>query len=86
MSSWIYTGCCSCAEELIKNPGTTGFLSFIKKMLALLKYHEIKPLIVFDGQALESKNKTKEKRNKDKEENLKKAEEFKMSGDNKKAK
>mmetsp|Transcript_32401 Transcript_32401/g.103656 ORF Transcript_32401/g.103656 Transcript_32401/m.103656 type:complete len:289 (-) Transcript_32401:841-1707(-) len=54
-SVWLHRGAISCARELAEGEPAVGFLRVPLRMIALLKRHGVRPLVVFDGGALPMK-------------------------------
>ena len=50
--SWLHKGCYSCAVELALNKPTNGYVKYMMKNINALRYRNVKPLVVFDGQKL----------------------------------
>ena len=52
---WLHKGAFGCAEQLARGQYTDGYVKYIMKYVNLLLYHNIKPILVFDGRNLPSK-------------------------------
>jgi len=52
---WMHRGAFSCSEELVRGIDTDRFVHFFLKMCELLRFNDIKPIIVFDGARLPAK-------------------------------
>ena len=59
---WLHKGAFGCAEKLVQNQPTNGYVIYVMKYVDLLLYHNIKPILVFDGRNLPSKAETEKKR------------------------
>ena len=59
---WLHKGAFGCAEKLVKGQKTDGYITYVMKYVDLLLYHNIKPVLVFDGRNLPSKSETEKKR------------------------
>jgi len=54
---WMHKGAYACSQELVVGKDTDKFVYFFLRMVELLRYHEIKPVIVFDGAKMPAKAK-----------------------------
>ena len=52
---FLHKGAFGCAEQLVQNKPTEGYIKYVMKYVDLLLYHSIKPILVFDGRNLPSK-------------------------------
>ena len=52
---FLHKGAFGCAEQLVQNKPTDGYIKYVMKYVDLLLYHNIKPILVFDGRNLPSK-------------------------------
>ncbi|KAM0674977.1 Rad2 nuclease [Gurleya vavrai] len=66
--SWLYQIAPHVAQELFYNIPTNKLVKLFESKIKLLKSHKIKPVVVFDGEALPSKSHTNEKRRAKKDE------------------
>lgn len=53
--SWMHKGGFACAWELFMGIDTDKFIVYFLRQCAMLQYHDIKPIIVFDGARLPAK-------------------------------
>mmetsp|Transcript_105407 Transcript_105407/g.187457 ORF Transcript_105407/g.187457 Transcript_105407/m.187457 type:complete len:588 (+) Transcript_105407:81-1844(+) len=60
---WMHKGAFSCSQELVLGQDTDKFVHFFLRMCEILRFNEIKPIIVFDGDKMPSKAKEDERRN-----------------------
>ena len=51
-----------CAKELLLSQKSDGYVKYVMRYVDLLLYHQIKPVLVFDGRNLPSKAGTEKKR------------------------
>jgi len=70
---WLHKGAFGCAEQLVQGRYTDGYIKYVMKYINILLYHDIKPILVFDGRNLPSKSETEKKRRKNRKENREKA-------------
>ncbi|WWC61452.1 uncharacterized protein I303_104036 [Kwoniella dejecticola CBS 10117] len=77
---WLHKGAFGCAEELVKGKKTTKFVDYAMYRVRMLRYHGIKPYIVFDGGPLPAKKGTEVSRAKSREENLDRARSMESQG------
>ncbi|XP_021946238.1 exonuclease 1 isoform X2 [Folsomia candida] len=82
---WLHKGAFGCAAQLGKGEQTTAYISYCVKYINVLLSHNIRPIVVLDGQNLPSKAGTEKKRREKREENRKNAKEFLRKGMNKEA-
>ena len=52
---FLHKGAFGCAEQLVQGKPTDGYIKYVMKYVNLLLYHDIKPILVFDGRNLPSK-------------------------------
>ena len=52
---FLHKGAFGCAEQLIQGKPTDMYVKYVMKYVNLLLYHDIKPILVFDGRNLPSK-------------------------------
>ena len=52
---FLHKGAFGCAEQLIQGKPTDMYIKYVMKYVNLLLYHDIKPILVFDGRNLPSK-------------------------------
>ena len=52
---FLHKGAFGCAEQLIQKRPTDMYIRYVMKYVNLLLYHDIKPILVFDGRNLPSK-------------------------------
>ena len=62
-SVWLHRAAYSCASKLIFNKNTNKYIEWILNSINKLKYYNIKPIMVFDGEQLPMKANEEEKRN-----------------------
>jgi len=82
---WLHKGAFGCAEQLVRGEQTDGYIKYVMKYCNLLLHHGLKPILVFDGRDLPSKDKTETERRKRRRENKEKAAQFLREGRNKEA-
>ncbi|KAL7416292.1 PIN domain-like protein [Mrakia frigida] len=70
---WLHKGAFSCAEELVRGKQSPKLVNYCMHRVRLLKYHGVKPYIVFDGGDLPAKLGTEDDRAQRRSENLLKA-------------
>eukprot|EP00929_Paragymnodinium_shiwhaense_P008127 TRINITY_DN112069_c0_g1_i1.p1 TRINITY_DN112069_c0_g1~~TRINITY_DN112069_c0_g1_i1.p1 ORF type:complete len:817 (+),score=239.73 TRINITY_DN112069_c0_g1_i1:123-2573(+) len=61
---WMHKGAFACSQELVTGTDTDKFIHYFIKQCEVLRYHKIKPIIVFDGGRLPAKQ-AEEKRRQD---------------------
>jgi exonuclease 1 len=54
---WMHKGAFACSQDLVTGQDTDKFVMYFLKMCEVLRYNEIKPIIVFDGDKLPAKAK-----------------------------
>ncbi|RKP34385.1 PIN domain-like protein [Dimargaris cristalligena] len=59
---WLHKGAFGCATEIGLNKPTDRFVQYCMQFVNLMKHHNIKPLLVFDGGPLPSKQYTEDDR------------------------
>ncbi|OZJ03433.1 hypothetical protein BZG36_03184 [Bifiguratus adelaidae] len=69
---WLHRGALSCATELCLGEPTDKFVQYFMNKIKMLMYHDIAPIVVFDGDYLPSKGTTEGVRKKHREENREK--------------
>ena len=52
---FLHKGAFGCAEQLVQGKPTDGYVKYVMKYVSLMLYHDIKPILVFDGRNLPSK-------------------------------
>ena len=52
---FLHKGAFGCAEQLCQGKPTDMYIKYVMKYVSLLLYHDIKPILVFDGRNLPSK-------------------------------
>ncbi|CAN7995132.1 unnamed protein product [Ixodes hexagonus] len=77
---WLHKGAFSCAERLAKGEKTDGYVAYCMKMTNMLIAAGVRPILVFDGQRLPSKQLTERKRREQREANRQKAKQFLIEG------
>ncbi|XP_078042228.1 exonuclease 1-like isoform X2 [Augochlora pura] len=70
---WLHKGVFSCAEKLFMGQPTDAYVHYCMKFIYILLDHQIKPILVFDGQYLPAKSETEKKRREDRQKNRSKA-------------
>lgn len=81
ISCWMHRGSYSCSKEVVEGIPTTKYITFCMKMLNLLIDNGITPLVVFDGQALPTKQRVNETRRESREDHIALARLATSSGD-----
>ncbi|KAH9246983.1 hypothetical protein BASA81_015414 [Batrachochytrium salamandrivorans] len=56
--SWIHRGVFSCATDICLERETSAYIAYCNNLLSLLLYHQITPILVFDGHRLLAKQHT----------------------------
>ena len=69
---WIHRGSFACAEKLAKNENTDQYVKYCMKFIDMLESFRVKPILVFDGCRLPSKELVEQERHKRRKENLEK--------------
>ena len=80
-SCWLHKGVYSCSVELCKKIPTTKYVDYCMKNIRTLLDHNIKPYVVFDGDALPMKKGTENARHANREKNFARAVELEKNGD-----
>ncbi|GBN68742.1 Exonuclease 1 [Araneus ventricosus] len=78
--SWLHKGAFSCAEKLVKGEKTDGYVYYCMKQLNLLLEAGLKPIMVFDGCNLSSKEGTEKKRRENREKTRQRGKELLCEG------
>jgi len=78
--NWLYKGLYACAANTSQDEKSDLYLNYPLKMLALLKVHNITPIVVFDGKTVKEKEKIEEERRENRETNIEKAKLLKNAG------
>lgn len=60
--AWLHKASFSCAEDLVLERPTKAYLNYFKKRIEMLKYFNITPYFVFDGDFLPRKGTTEKER------------------------
>lgn len=81
--AWLHKASFTCAEDLVLEKPTRAYINYFKKKLDMLRYFNITPYFVFDGDYLPSKGATEKERESRREEYKKLATEAKNSGNKK---
>jgi len=79
---FLHKGAFGCAEQLVQGRPTDAYIKYVMKYVNMLLYHNIKPILVFDGRNLPSKAETERKRRKNRKENREKAIQLLSQGKN----
>lgn len=53
---WMHKGAFACSQELVLGQDTDKFVYYFIRMCEVLRYHQVKPVIVFDGAKLPAKS------------------------------
>ena len=77
---WIHRGSFACAEKLAKNENTDQYVKYCLKFIDMLESFHVKPILVFDGCRLPSKELVEQERHKRRKENLEKGKQFLREG------
>lgn len=77
---WLHKGAFGCAEKLVKGQKTDGYIVYVMKYVDLLLFHNIKPVLVFDGRNLPSKSETEKKRRENRAKYKKMARDYLIAG------
>jgi len=70
---WLHKAGFGCAEQLAQGKPTDAYVKYIMKYVDLFLYHDIKPILVFDGRNLPSKAETEKKRRENRKMNRERA-------------
>ncbi|XP_039288080.1 exonuclease 1 [Nilaparvata lugens] len=73
---WLHKGAFSCAEKLARGEKCDAYVYYCMKYIHMLLSHNIKPIMVFDGQHLPAKADTEKKRRENRELNRRRAAEL----------
>ena len=82
---WLHRGAFGCADKLVLGQKTDGYVTYVMKYVDLLLYHNIKPIMVFDGRNLPSKAETEKKRRDNRTKHRKMAKDYLNEGKYKEA-
>ncbi|XP_076807798.1 uncharacterized protein LOC143451248 [Clavelina lepadiformis] len=77
---WLHRGSFACAEKLAKKERTDQYVRYCLKYIDLLEKFHVKPVLVFDGCRLPSKELVERQRHKRRKENLDKGKQFLREG------
>ncbi|GFS88349.1 exonuclease 1 [Nephila pilipes] len=77
---WLHKGAFSCAEKLVKGEKTDGYVFYCLRQLNLLLEANLKPIMVFDGCNLSSKEVTEKKRRENREKTRQRGKELLCEG------
>ncbi|KAI5102816.1 exonuclease 1 [Silurus meridionalis] len=77
---WLHKGAFSCAERLAKGEPTDQYVSFCMKLVDMLLSYGVKPLLVFDGRNLPSKQEVEKARRERRQANLQKGKQLLREG------
>ncbi|XP_078492136.1 calcium-transporting ATPase type 2C member 1-like [Ciona intestinalis] len=77
---WLHRGSFACAEKLAKKEKTDQYVKYCMKYLDMLQVHKVKPILVFDGCRLPSKELVEQQRHKRRKENLEKGKQYLREG------
>ncbi|XP_072951947.1 exonuclease 1 isoform X1 [Typha angustifolia] len=78
--SWLHKGALSCSAHLCKGLPTSKHIGYCMHRVNLLRYHGVRPLLVFDGGLLPIKMDQETKRARMRKENLERAMEHEAAG------
>mmetsp|Transcript_61002 Transcript_61002/g.111774 ORF Transcript_61002/g.111774 Transcript_61002/m.111774 type:complete len:796 (+) Transcript_61002:71-2458(+) len=70
---WMHKGAFACSQELVRGVDTNRFIYFFLRHCEILRFHQIKPVIVFDGARLPAKAKEESERQDRRERNRQQA-------------
>ncbi|KAG0706957.1 exodeoxyribonuclease 1 [Suillus ampliporus] len=82
---WLHRGVYACATEIATGKHSTKYVDYAMQRVRLLRHHNIRPYIVFDGGPLPAKTGTETERKQRREENLAKAKTLASQGRHKEA-
>ncbi|KAJ1958272.1 Rad2 nuclease, partial [Dispira parvispora] len=82
---WLHQGAFGCATELCLKKPTDKLVKYCMNMVNMLRHHNVKPLVVFDGGPLPSKQGTEQDRLARRQSNLNLAMRYHRQGDHKQA-
>ncbi|XP_030051066.1 exonuclease 1 isoform X2 [Microcaecilia unicolor] len=77
---WLHKGAFACAEKLAKGEHTDQYVAFCMKLVDMLISFGIKPILVFDGCTLPSKNEVEKARRERRQANLQKGKQLLREG------
>ncbi|TRY90760.1 hypothetical protein DNTS_028638 [Danionella cerebrum] len=77
---WLHKGAFSCAEKLAKGEPTDQYVSFCMKFVDMLISFGVKPILVFDGRNLPSKQDVEKSRRERRQANLQKGKQLLREG------
>ena len=77
---WIHRGSFACADKLAKNEHTNQYVNYCMKFIDMLESFHVKPVLVFDGCRLPSKELVEQERYKRRKENLEKGKKLLREG------
>ncbi|XP_055994270.1 exonuclease 1 [Sorex fumeus] len=77
---WLHKGAIACAEKLAKGEPTDRYVGFCMKFVNMLLSHGIKPILIFDGCTLPSKNEVEKSRRERRQANLLKGKQLLREG------
>ncbi|KAH3678203.1 hypothetical protein WICMUC_001632 [Wickerhamomyces mucosus] len=83
--AWLHKSLMPCAHDLFYNRPTLGYLRYFQSKINMLKFHNIEPYFVFDGDDFGSKKATEIERSEKRNQNRLKSIEYERRGDTKKA-
>jgi len=83
---FLHKGAFGCAELLVQGKPTDGYVKYVMKYVNLMLHYDIKPILVFDGRNLPSKEETEKKRRAARKENKEKAVKLLIEGRGREAK
>lgn len=77
---WIHRGSFACAEKLAKKENTDQYVKYCLKFIDMLQSFSVKPILVFDGCRLPSKELVEQERHRRRKENLERGRQFLREG------
>uniref|UniRef100_A0A8C1V2T8 Exonuclease 1 n=1 Tax=Cyprinus carpio TaxID=7962 RepID=A0A8C1V2T8_CYPCA len=77
---WLHKGAFSCAEKLAKGEPTDQYVSYCMKFVDMLLSFGVKPILVFDGRNLPSKQEVEKSRRERRQANLQKGKQLLREG------
>lgn len=80
ISNWLYKGLYACAAKDSNDNKSNLYLNYPLKMIALLKAHDICPIVIFDGKTIKEKASIEEARKEARESNIERANYLKNAG------
>ncbi|EDO31577.1 predicted protein, partial [Nematostella vectensis] len=66
---WLHKGAYGCAMDLVEGKKTTVYINYVLKRINMMLFHDVKPVLVFDGAYLPSKANKEAERRKSRNEN-----------------